>query len=127
MLRLLRQFSTFFGVGLAAAALHYGVLIGLVEIAAWRPVAATLLGYLAGGALSYVLNRRHTYRSARPHAEAGWRFALVAAVGFGLTWGFMHLFVERLGAPYLPAQVLTTGVVLLWSFFAHKQFSFGAR
>jgi putative flippase GtrA len=75
--------------------------------------------------VSYLLNRRHTYASGRPHAEAGWRFALVATVGFGLTWAIMHGLVERFGAPYLPAQLLTTGIVLVWSFFAHKLFSFG--
>lgn len=126
MLNVARQFSTFFGVGVLAAAVHYGLLIGLVELAAVAPVPATLAGYLAGGVVSYLLNRRHTYASDRPHAETGWRFALVAAVGFGLTWVTMYSLVERLGLPYLPAQLLTTGIVLVWSFFAHKLFSFGS-
>ena len=108
-----RQFAAFFGVG-------------LVEGGVARPVPATLAGYVAGGLVSYALNRRHTYRSRRPHAEAGWRFALVALVGFGLTGGLMHAFTDVLGAPYLPAQVLTTGIVLLWSFAAHRLWTFGA-
>lgn len=125
MRALARQFATFFGVGVLAAILHYSVLIGLVELARVPPVPATLAGYVAGGVLSYLMNRRHTYGSERPHAEAGWRFALVAGAGFGLTAAIMHGLVDRLGAPYLPAQVLTTGIVLVWSFFAHKLFSFG--
>jgi putative flippase GtrA len=125
MLAFARQFSTFFGVGLIAAIVHYGLLIGLVEGAGWAAVPATLAGYVAGGVVSYVRNRRHTYRSDRPHAEAGWRFALVAFVGFLLTWGLMHALVDRAGLPYLPAQFGTTGLVLVWSFLAHKLFSFG--
>jgi putative flippase GtrA len=124
MAQLIAQFTTFFGVGIVAAVVHYGVLIGLVELARAPVVPATLAGYVLGGVVSYVLNRRHTYRSDRPHAEAGWRFALVAAVGFLLTGALMHVFVDRLGAPYLPAQLVTTGIVLVWSFFAHKMFSF---
>ena len=58
---------------------------------------------------------RHTYESSRPHREATWRFALVAFVGFLLTWGFMHAFINWLGAPYLAAQLVTTGIVMLWS------------
>jgi putative flippase GtrA len=123
---LARQFSAFFGVGLVAAIVHYGVLIGLVEGAGAEPVPATLAGYVAGGVVSYGLNRRHTYASDRPHAEATWRFALVAFVGFLLTGAFMHAFTGWLGAPYLPAQVVTTGIVLVWSFAAHRIWTFGA-
>lgn len=124
---LLRQFSAFFGVGVIAAIVHYGVLIAGVELFAARPVPATLAGYIFGGIVSYILNRRHTYQSDRPHEEAGWRFAVVACVGFVITYGLMTEFVDRWALPYLPAQIVTTGIVLVWSFFAHKFWSFGAR
>ncbi len=121
-----RQFSMFVVVGVAAAVVHYGLLIALVEIRGVRPVPATLAGYVAGGVVSYVLNRRHTYRSDRPHEEAGWRFAVVAGVGFVLTSVFMYLLHDLAGLHYLLAQVLTTGVVLVWSFVAHRIWTFGA-
>ncbi|NNM71317.1 GtrA family protein [Enterovirga sp. DB1703] len=126
MRALLRQFSAFFGVGIAAAIVHYGLLVSLVEGYRMEAVRATLVGYVGGGIVSYLLNRRHTYASDRPHREAGWRFAVVALVGFGLTWAAMALFVRALGAPYLPAQVATTGIVLVWSFLAHKLWTFRA-
>lgn len=119
-----RQFVTFVGTGLVAAVAHYGLLVSLVEGYRLDPVPATLAGYLVGGLVSYLLNRRLTYASERPHREAGWRFAVVAAVGFGLTWAAMALFTRRLGVPYLPAQIVTTGLVLLWSFAAHKLWTF---
>jgi putative flippase GtrA len=97
-----------------------------VEAAGIGPVPATLVGYIGGGVVSYALNRRHTYVSDRPHGEATWRFAVVAFVGFLLTGAFMHLFVDRLGAPYLPAQLVTTGLVLVWSFLANKVWTFRA-
>lgn len=119
-----RQFAAFFGVGVAAAIVHYGLLIGLVEGVNAEPVPATLVGYVAGGLISYALNRKHTYESLRPHREATWRFAIVAFVGFLLTWLFMHLFTVWLDAPYFPAQLVTTGIVMLWSFAAHKMWTF---
>ena len=125
MLSLLKQATAFFGVGVIAAIVHYSVLVAGVELARVSPVPATLAGYIFGGIVSYWLNRRHTYRSDRPHAEAGWRFAVVAGVGFVLTFGLMTLFVNHWALPYLPAQILTTGIVLVWSFFAHKYWSFG--
>lgn len=121
-----RQFSTFVLVGVAAAVVHYGVLIACVEMGWLKPLPATLAGYVAGGIVSYWLNRRHTYESERPHEEAGWRFAVVAGVGFLLTSVFMYLLHDVAGLHYLLAQVLTTGVVLVWSFLAHRIWTFGA-
>jgi putative flippase GtrA len=122
---LARQVSAFAGVGVVAAVVHYGLLVGLVELAGWAAVPATLVGYVGGGVVSYALNRRHTYRSERPHAEAGWRFAMVAVVGFGLTWACMAVLNGRLGLQYLLAQIVTTGVVMAWSFLAHRFWTFG--
>lgn len=123
---LARQFSAFVVVGLIAAVAHYGVLIGLVEAKAMRPVPATLLGFLAGALVSYLLNRRFSFASDRPHREAAWRFAVVSSVGFGLTGLIMAVLTGPLGAPYLPAQVLTTGIVLFWNFVANRYWTFSA-
>ena len=123
--RLLTQFASFAGVGVLAMIVHYSLLIGLVELAGVAPVSAALAGYCAGGLASYWLNRTQTFRSDRPHVEAGWRFAVVMAVGFGLTLALMKLFVERFGAPYVPAQIVVTAVVLVWNFIAHKWWTFG--
>lgn len=119
-----RQFGTFFLVGLVVVATHYGLLVALVEGYRMDPVPATLLGFAAGGVVSYLLNRRLTYASDRPHREATWRFVLVTAIGFGLTWLLMILFTRYVGAPYLLAQLATTGIVLFWSFGANRLWTF---
>lgn len=124
---LIRQIAAFSGVGVIAAIIHYSLLVVLVELARFGAVSATLVGYVGGGIVSYLLNERHTYTRSRSHAEASWRFAVVAAVGFALTYGLMTLFVERWTIPYLFAQLITTAIVLVWSFFAHKIFSFGEK
>jgi putative flippase GtrA len=123
---LTRQLAAFAGVGLVAAVGHYGLLIGLVELRGVDPVPATLAGYAGGGVVSYALNRKLTYSSDRAHREAVWRFAAVAFVGFLLTGFFMHVFTTLLDQPYLPAQLVTTGIVLVWSFAANKVWTFGA-
>ena len=74
--------------------------------------------------LSYGLNRRHTFGSERPHEEAVWRFALVAGVAFGLTYAFMRVMVEGWRLPYLPAQGVTTGLVMVWTFAANRLWTF---
>lgn len=119
-----RQFAAYLSVGAVATALHYALLIALVEAAGWRAVPAALAGYVAGGILSYVLNRRHTFASERPHAEATWRFAAIAFAGFCLTYLFMRAFVEGLGAPYFPSQMVTTGIIVFLTFAANRLWTF---
>ncbi len=122
---ILRQFAAFSGVSVLVFVVHYAVLIGLEELFRVAAVPAALTGYTVGGLVSYVLNRRLAFASERPHAEAGWRFAVVMGVGFLLTLALMTLFVNRLALPYLPAQIVTTGMVFLWNFAAHKWWTFG--
>ncbi|MGA9599183.1 MAG: GtrA family protein [Methylocystis sp.] len=122
-----RQLSTYAFVGVVASLAHYSVLVALVELESIPPVPAALAGYVVGGVVSYRLNRRHTFASERPHREAGWRFALVALVGFGLTYLLMRLFVESLGAPYLPAQLLTTILIMFVSFAINRVWTFAHR
>ncbi len=85
--QLLRQIVAFTGVGIMAAIVHYGLLIGLVELGGWRAGAGDARRLCRWRDRVLWLNRTHTYRSDRPHEEAGWRFAVVAAVGFILTYG----------------------------------------
>ncbi|MBS7697815.1 MULTISPECIES: GtrA family protein [unclassified Chelatococcus] len=121
-----RQVGSFVVVGLLAAVAHFGTLIGLVEHFGLPPVPATLIGFIAGGIVSYILNRSMTFASRRPHREASWRFAVVASGGFGLTFALMYVFIHQFALPYLPAQVVTTGIVLVWNFLGNKLWTFGA-
>jgi putative flippase GtrA len=120
----IKQISSFLGVGVIAAIVHYGLLVTLVEAGGLQPVPSALCGFTAGGIVSYGLNRRHTFVSERPHDEASWRFALVASVAFVLTYLFMRLFHEIGHLPYLVAQGITTGVVMIWTFGANRLWTF---
>jgi putative flippase GtrA len=121
---LVRQFITFTGVGLVAAVAHYGVLILLVELGRMQPVVATLWGFLAGAAVSYLLNRRFTFRSDRPHRAAAPRFLAVSTGGFVLNGLVMWLLNEGWGVPYLLAQVIATLIVLFWNFTVNLLWTF---
>ena len=107
-----------------ATAVHYAILIALVQMAGAQPIPSALCGFLVGGVFSYGLNRRHTFGSERPHEEAAWRFALVAGVAFVLTYFFMVLMVGRWRLPYLPAQMITTALVMIWTFAANRLWTF---
>lgn len=111
-------------MGVLATLLHYGVLVVLVQLFRAPPVASALCGCICGALLSYVLNRKHTFGSERPHEEAAWRFALVAGVAFVLTYLAMRQMVEAWHLSYLPAQAVTTGLVMIWTFAANRLWTF---
>ncbi|MFA7282105.1 MAG: GtrA family protein, partial [Sterolibacterium sp.] len=70
------------------------------------------------------LNYRYTFRSDKKHSEAVFKFAVVALIGMLLNTLFMWLGVEMLAMHYLLSQVVTTGLVFIWSFAANRCWTF---
>lgn len=122
-----RQFLAYAFSGGVTAVAHYALLIALVELGGVDAVAASLAGFALGAVVSYTLNRWLTFEATRTHGEASWRFGLIAFGGFLLTGVLMHLFVKTAGLPYLPMQVVTTLIVMVFTFAGHKFFSFADR
>lgn len=123
----LKQFVTFFGVGVAATITDWSTFFVLGTFVGVPSVYAALASYCCGGIISYTLNRTHTFESGRTHFEAGWRFATVMVVGFSLTGLFVWLFANRMGLPPMVARVLSTGIVFFWNYAAHKLWTFNER
>jgi putative flippase GtrA len=123
---ILQQFISFAGVGVVATGLQYGVLIVAVEWLHMNAVLGSCSGFVVSAALNYWLNYHFTFRSQKSHAVAGSRFSIVAAVGLALNAGAMAALVELFKWPYVLAQLVTTALVLLWTFLGNRVWSFAA-
>ena len=119
------QFVKFALVGGLATAVHYAILVALVESLRWPPVAATSVGFAVSALGNYLLNRRFTFRSRRRHVEAAPRFAVVAVVGFWINAGVVWLAFDAAGLHYLVAQVVATLATLGWNFAGNRHWTFG--
>ncbi|MBE0596260.1 MAG: GtrA family protein [Desulfuromonadales bacterium] len=119
-----RQFLCFAAIGATGTALHYLVLVGLVQLSLTGPVLASAVGATLGAVVNYLLNYRITFRSQKSHWEASARFFLVALVGLGLNSAILALFLHLLPVHYLVSQLLTTGLVLIWNFLGNKLWTF---
>ncbi len=115
---------TFGLVGAIGTAAHYVLLVFLVEAFGIDPVASTTVGFVAGAAVNYVLNRRFTFRSTKAHLNAGSRFFLIALLTGLLNGWLLHLGVKCLGLNYLMVQVLATVTVFLANFILNSIWTF---
>jgi putative flippase GtrA len=120
----LRRFLTFALVGLGGTAAHYALLVALVELAGADPLLGATAGFVLGALVNYWLSHRIVFRSGRAHIEALPRFLTVAVVGLIWTAVLMALFTRWLALPYLPAQVVTTGILLFWHYAGNALWTF---
>lgn len=111
--------------GGAATAVHYAVLLMLVELLGFSPALSAAIGALCGAAVSYLINRHITFPGASlRHQQAIPRFLTVAVAGAlvngGLVWAGVHL----LDWHYLAAQALATVVVLGLTYRLNRSWTF---
>ena len=118
------QFLRYAGAGAIGTALHYAVLIALVQLARQDAVVASTAGAVAGALVNYLLNRHFTFASVKPHARALPRFALIAVGGVALNAAVMASVLYVAGPHYLLAQIAATGAVLAAGFLANRAWTF---
>lgn len=117
------QLVKFAIVGGTGTGLHYLVLVTLVTLLHMQPGYAAGIGAVAGACANYVLNRRFTFGSHRPHRETLPRFALMAAVGAVLNGALVGVLVTA-GLHFLLAQAIATLVILILNFIVSKLWIF---
>lgn len=120
----LQQFILFTAVGGIGTGGHYLTLVALVETGLLSAVPASVAGFTVGALINYVLNYRFTFRSTKSHHEAMSKFFSVAILGAIINTLLMHVGVNILHFYYLVAQILATGLVLLFNFLINKLWTF---
>lgn len=121
---LLKKFISFAGVGLIGTSVQYVTLVLLVYTFSTSPVIASSIGMILGAFTNYYLNHRVTFKSNKKHAEALPKFLTIALIGLLFNGLIMTLFTEYIKIHYLIAQVIATGIVLIWNFLGNLLWTF---
>ena len=122
---LINQFLRFAAVGAVATAVHYTVMLALVELGGVNPVVATFCGFCCGAVVSYTLNRKFTF-GVQPSFGRGFaKFLVVVGIGAVINAGIVWFLTHR-GLHYMVAQVIATGLVLIWNFTSARLVVFRA-
>lgn len=119
------QFSRFFIVGASSAFVQFSILIGLVELYSIKPIVASILGYLGGALINYLLNHYFTFKSTLPHRQAVVRFSINSIFGFFLNFVIMTFLLADYS--YILSQILTSIVILIWNFLIHRRWTFQSK
>lgn len=125
-----RQFIKFSMVGVVNTTTDFFIYFTLTRL--WdfwleRYLAAAFLAFVTANIVSFILNRRWTFRTerARIHLQYS-KFFLISLVGLSLTLMFMYLAVDRLGIWDVIAKPIVVFVVSLWNFGANKFWTFSS-
>lgn len=122
-----RQFLRFAAVGAIGTGVQYATLWFGVEHLAATAVVASAVGYLLGSVVNYLLNYFFTFESGKSHLEAAAKYYAVLGVGWCLNTGLMAVFVTYLLWNYWLAQIVTTGIGLVWNFLGSRFWAFRQR
>lgn len=119
-----KLFVRFASAGATGTLCQYVVLFIFVQAVGGNPVIGSLLGALAGAAVNYVLAYSFVFRSTKKHTETIYKFLIIAGGSLLLNTALMYMLTQVLHVNYLLAQMLTSGLLLLYSFGANSVWTF---
>ena len=118
-------FLRYFLSGGMATAVHYALLLTLVELAGMPAATSAVMGALCGAVAAYAINRSVTFiSSTASHQQALPRFMLVAAGGAAINGALVWAGVRWLGWHYLVAQAMATMLVLGLTYHLNRSWTF---
>ena len=116
------QLASYAIIGVAATAAHYVVMAILYQQGS-SPLVASSLGALLGALVAYIANRKWTFQTSHSAARMI-RFGLVALLGLLLNGILLVTIQHWLISSIIGAQLLTTGLVFVATFFINLKWSF---
>lgn len=116
----------YIAAGTLAVAVHYLILILLVEGPAVNATLASSSGFVVGVLVNYLLQFYWTFRSSGSHARQFPLFVSVAVAMLGLNAAIFWGLHEGVGMNYLLAQAFAIGTVFLFNFLINSRYTFSS-
>ncbi|WP_346675192.1 GtrA family protein [Enorma phocaeensis] len=119
-----QQFLKFAVVGLISFAVDWLLLVVLTDLCHVDYLMSTSVSFIVSVALNYALSVRYVF----PHRDDMSRkreftiFAILSAIGLGLTDVFMFVGVTMLNIAYQAMKVIATFCVTWYNYFSRRKF-----
>jgi len=112
-------------VGTTAAAVHFGIVVSLVEIGLMQPLAANVIAFMMGFQVSYWGHRHWTFSGTKVyHRVAMMRLFVIAVSNFMVNQTLFFIFFKLVGMPYMLALVLVLAILPVVTFTLGKLWVF---
>lgn len=107
-----------------ATLIHLAILAVLVEHFGVNPTLGTSVGFCVGTAFNYAFQYYFTFRARGPHVRMFTRYLVVTLIMLGVNVLLFNGLTTELQIPYIYAQLLATGVVMLSNFAINRFYTF---
>lgn len=120
-----RRLARFVAVGCTAAAVHFGIVVLLVETRTAPPLAANIVGWLVAFVVSFAGQHRLTFadRSA-PLLRAARRFFAISAAGFAANEAAYALLLHVSAIRYDVALAIVLMAVAVMTYVLSSRWAF---
>ena len=123
-----RQFLVYACVGLLNTAVHFAIFMLLLRVFGVPVLIASTIGYTAGVANSYFMNRIWTFAvTTRANTTEFGKFALVNVVSLLLNLAVLHQLTTVVGLTAEVSQAIAIAVSLVANFAGNKWWAFRGR
>ncbi len=102
---------------------HYTLMFVLLEFDAWRPVAASAVGFGAGALTRFALSYAHIFAPTKGVRVAGFRFAVAIAAQLVANLALLATLTHQ-GVGVWPAQVATTLLMTVANYLVYRWWVF---
>lgn len=118
------QVRNFLIVGFTVTAIDFVLLHTLTERLHLFYLVSTIISFTISTIINYILSMTFVFkgREGRSKSNEFITFAVLNTIGLGLTTLLMWIFVSKMHIYYMFGKVLTTGIVMFYSFFSRKIF-----
>ena len=115
------------GMNTAIGTVWFVLFLWLFPHGAVGYLSALVCAHIGAVLCAFVLHRRFVFRVTGHVSRDLVRFELVNLSNLAFNFAALPVLVEVFGWPVLPSQFAITGVTVVYSWFAHRGFSFRRR
>lgn len=120
----LYQIARFLMVGVTAAAVHFSVVVLLVQLFHYAPLIANVGGFVVSFQVSYWGHRLWTFHATDVlHREAYPKLVMVQVVNFSMNEYLFYFFMSQ-HLPYQLALLIVLAILPAFTFMMHKYWVF---
>jgi putative flippase GtrA len=126
--RLLRELLGYGAASALALAVDIALLAGLVELAGWHYVAASVVAFICGSLVAYTLSVRFVFQQHRVRRRSleFTCFLALGTVGIAVNTLVLSLAIEVAGIGLLVAKICAAGCTFATNFALRRNLLFAA-